>query len=189
MAKMKKILCVVWVLVLVFGLCACAASNPIGVQLGSNTTTTVQPGIDPTVPTTQPVPPSSSTQAEKPEPEVPYFDLSLMTEVRKAEIEAAWKTQFGHLIEWEAYFPTHDRFYGDFGTCVVILSPGVATAQHTIEVAGYAFTYSNSFVLYVYADGAFYKIQEAYDNGIVTQEQIGMVHTYHVNYVDYIDYE
>ena len=164
------------VVILCAAISGCAASNLTDAQLSTV----------PTVATTQRIAPSSSTQVEIPEPEVPYFDLSLMTMARKTEIEAAWKAEFGGSLQWEASFPTHDRFYGDFGTCVVILAPGNLTAVSTIEVAGYAFTYSNSFVLYVYADGALYKIQEAYDNGIITQEQIGMVHTYHVNYVDYV---
>lgn len=171
----RKWICILMAIV-IFVLAGCAASNPTGTQLST----------DPTVATTQPMAPSSSTQAEIPEPEVPYFDLSLMSEDRKTEIEAAWKAKFDVSLQWEAYFPTHDRFYGDFGTCVVILAPGNLTAVSTIEVAGYAFTYTSSFVLYVYADGKFYQIQEAYNNGIVTQEQIGMVHTYHVNYVDYV---
>lgn len=176
MRNMKRILSIVWVLVLVFGLCACAASNPTGTQLGSTT----RPGTAPTVPTTQPIPSTVTASMGKPEEEGVYFDLSLMPEARKEEIARCWDNRNMYSdLDWEAEHNFQTRFCGDFGTCVVIWqSSGLAVEQKTV-VADYVFAFSSTFDLYVYANDTFYDMEEAYRDGLLAQEQIGLVHAYY----------
>lgn len=175
MAKMKKILCVVWVLGLVFGLCACAASNPTGTQRGSTT----RPGTNPTVPTTQPIPSTVTASMGKPEEEGVYFDLSLMPEARKEEILRSWgNCNRACDLDWEAEDHFFTRFCGDFGTYVVIWESTGWEAEQTLEVAGYAFTFSSTFQMWVFYNGELYAIEDSYVNWLIEEKQIGLLHAF-----------
>jgi len=148
--------------------CGCAAAN---MEAGPGTT-----NAQPTTTGTTGIVLEPTTLPPETMPEVPYFDLALMPSSRKAEIEEAYKRQIDPRgsLDWEDGYD--ERFYGDFGHCVVIYSRADIFCMERIEVAGYLFVYGSAANIYVYADGVFCHLKEAYENGMLTQEQISLVH-------------
>lgn len=90
------------------------------------------------------------------------------------------------------YFATYGEdpsvmahYYGTYHDCVVLFSNGQLAAETEIEVAGYVIVNGSSFILTVYKDGHLYDIKEAYDLGLITQEDVGMIARVHEQYKEY----
>jgi hypothetical protein len=68
-----------------------------------------------------------------------------------------------------------------YSTYAVMIDGGFFYAQavRSESVAGYTFTFPNSHKMYIYKDGAFYRLEEAYSLGIVDEEFIGSIIWYH----------
>ncbi|MBQ1196904.1 MAG: hypothetical protein IIX44_11735 [Clostridia bacterium] len=64
-----------------------------------------------------------------------------------------------------------------YSTYAVMVGGPFMYAQmvRTESVAGYTFTFSDCQVMYIYKDGAFYRLEEAYSLGIVDEEFIGSI--------------
>lgn len=111
-----------------------------------------------------------------------------LSEGQKKELGNAWEVKEGWYFELQNYGLTGSRYYGIYDGSIVLFRPGVTAAEQTIEVAGYQFSYSSAFVIYVYANGAFYTLAEAYAGGILTQYDIGKISMCHNFYVPEIEY-
>ncbi len=91
----------------------------------------------------------------------------------RREIEEAFARQ-NHPVTWPSadtnWYGT--RCYGQFGSVTVLFEAGMLTWIETKTIAGVEFTYSSSFGLWGYYNGSLYTLQEAYDNGYITKEQV-----------------
>ena len=71
--------------------------------------------------------------------------------------------------------------YGSFDNahCVMITHSGAFYAEEItyIEVAGFKFVFSSSNIMSVYYEGDFYSLQNAYENGILSEAEIEKLHT------------
>ena len=63
--------------------------------------------------------------------------------------------------------------FGEFDGWIVFFMPTVMEMIETKEIAGYEFSYSNLFNLTCYRDGVLCSLEEAYENGLVSAEDIG----------------
>ena len=68
-------------------------------------------------------------------------------------------------------------YYGVYSGAVPVMmdAPFVAypTIETIVEVAGYRFEYGNTNTMKVWKNGTFYSLKEAYEQGVLTAEQIG----------------
>lgn len=110
----------------------------------------------------------------------PVVDNALETEplseAKKREMKDAWRENKEDNLVWDAYYGTYDG-------CIVVLDPGNLTAIRSIEVAGYNFIFGNSFTIWVYRNGEFYKLEEAYEAGILIETQIAAIFERHADYL------
>ena len=74
------------------------------------------------------------------------------------------------------------RYYGEYSDCVPVMFlepiPGVIM-DIDIEVAGSVFHYTDPIEITVWKDGEFYTLQEAYDQNLLTKEQIATIASIH----------
>ena len=77
------------------------------------------------------------------------------------------------------------RCYGTVNGCTVFLIMRALLAPETKTIAGYEFFYSSCFGLYCYKDGVLCSLQEAYDNGLLTKDDVGVLAERHRNASDY----
>ncbi len=70
------------------------------------------------------------------------------------------------------------RCYGNFKNCVVLFKEHELATQmpEKIMVAGYTFSQSHSFGMFGVCDGIRYKIEEAYELGYLSKEEVGLAH-------------
>lgn len=94
---------------------------------------------------------------------------------KKEEIDKVCQKQFG--------VPNMGQYYGTFNDCIISMAVGeIASVGPTvIEVAGYYFTYgATSFLLIAYKDGTAYLLKDAYEAGLLDEEDIERIHDCHV---------
>ena len=113
--------------------------------------------------------------------EGPYVQL---TDEMQKKISDAWLEKEGVILDWEAEGPEEVRYYGTFGDCVAFFVSGQTTAISSKTVAGYTFQHTSSFQIYVYDNGSFCTLEEAYTENLLTKEQIGLIAEYHVAFYD-----
>lgn len=83
-----------------------------------------------------------------------------------------------HRLSWfdidseYAHTGTGMRCYGVFGDCAVLFEATQLTEITTKIVAGSTFQYSSSFVLYAYHENTLYPLEEAYEIGLISREDI-----------------
>ena len=93
--------------------------------------------------------------------------------VTRREIEDAF-AQKNHSVKW----PSADTnwcgtlCYGQFGSVMVLFEAGMFDWIETKTIAGVEFNYGSSFDLWGYHNGNLYTLQEAYDKGYITKEQV-----------------
>lgn len=63
---------------------------------------------------------------------------------------------------------------------------GKLEVELTKQVADSEFTYSSSFVIWIYHDGEFCTIEEAWEQGLLTKEQVALMAEYHEKATEYI---
>lgn len=109
-----------------------------------------------------------------------------LTEEEKENIRALILKKFDEIVRW-GYV---DPYYGTINNYSVVIvhprktSDGEAWFQ---EIAGYTFEWDSPIGLYVYyhdkySIGVVYTLQEAYEEGWLTESQIGMIHERHEQY-------
>lgn len=78
------------------------------------------------------------------------------------------------------------RYYGTYGDCVAVFQPTMLCWVETKQVADSEFTHSSSFVIWIYHDGEFCTIEEAWEKELLTKEQVALMAEYHEKAVEYI---
>jgi len=100
-----------------------------------------------------------------------------LTEEKKQEINEAWETQNDTQLNWGT--PGGPVYYATYGDCVVFLTKGQFAAVGRLEIAGQKFIYPSAFLLWVYRDGGFMYLEDAYKDGYITKSQIKEMAAYH----------
>ena len=72
------------------------------------------------------------------------------------------------------------------GDCIAVFQPTMLCWVETKHVADYEFIYSSSFVIWIYHKGEFCTIEEAWEQGLLTKEQIALMAEYHKKAAEYI---
>ena len=205
----RKILLFCLALMIAFSLTSCLLATPKSEQ--HTTESKHEPeGSEPNTTesgTTSNVPPAHNTNPEAP------MDLTLSPEVEEAynkavnsiitlsdekfaELNSASIKLYGK--PYNLFSPANNdsekkagnsflgkHCYGDFENCTVIFTPGMQCVLTTKEIAGHTFSYGNSFSLTGYHDGVFYSLEEAYEKGFITAEEIGIAAERHKAVMDY----
>ncbi|MBP3568098.1 MAG: hypothetical protein J6J44_00500 [Lachnospiraceae bacterium] len=78
------------------------------------------------------------------------------------------------------------RYYGIYGDCIAVFESTMLCWVETKQVADSEFTHSSSFVIWIYHDGEFCTIEEAWEQGLLTKEQVALMAEYHEKAVEYI---
>lgn len=77
------------------------------------------------------------------------------------------------------------KYYGTFKGSTVLVLEGNLTVLQEYEIAGYTFSYGNYATMYTYNNGKFYALKEAYDLGLLDDEDIGKVYERYLAYSKY----
>ncbi len=64
------------------------------------------------------------------------------------------------------------RCYGVFENCIVLFMSTVLDVIETKKIAGSEFTHTSSFALYAYHDNCLYSLEEAYDKGLISSDDV-----------------
>ena len=120
----------------------------------------------------------------------PYVPL---TETEMHQISRDWEIFNNTPLAWQYQDLDHYAlFYGRYNGSIVLLISGEHIEIMPIfkhDIAGYTFEYSKPFALYAYCEGVFTPLEEAYDNGVITQTHISQICEYHkTKRFDYGDY-
>lgn len=104
----------------------------------------------------------------------PY--LSPLTQERLDQINAIWSQKNNHTHQWDGV----SGYIGMYDDCVVVFSPGPLATLSGFQVADYIFSYGNIFEIYVFTENDRLDIRQAYEDGLLTYEQIGMIYTCYI---------
>ena len=80
------------------------------------------------------------------------------------------------------------QYYGTFGGYYIILCPwSSATGMpYQVRIGGYDFTYTDGFWLLAYRDGQTVPLSEVYEEGLISEEQLGKIHQCYEIYINEI---
>ena len=95
------------------------------------------------------------------------FFLSQDIDEPEKRILQDWQEQFGFPLHPDAYV-----HYGTFNGAVVLFIEGDAAIVTKMTIAGVTFFYNMDFQIYVWSENVFFTLSDAYQNNIVTQENI-----------------
>lgn len=112
-------------------------------------------------------------------------------ELLKKEIhayEVSTKPEWYSEIWWYEAIPWFEPYYGTINNCTVIRAERRSIAAVWMgwgryEVADRVFYWSDPFRLYVYRDGEVCTLEEAYERGWLTKEQIDKIYEKHQEYI------
>lgn len=112
--------------------------------------------------------------------------LMIVPDEIKTEIETTWQQTHGVVYEWsdgenDGYYTV--RYYGTYQGAVVRMYEGAAQGTTGFNVAGEFFMWFHGFGIHVYKDGEFYSLQEAYENGLLTEKHIKSIAEQHDKYI------
>lgn len=96
-----------------------------------------------------------------------------LTEEKKQEINDAWKVKTGHDMT------TSYLYYGTYGDCVVFFQKGQGQYVKEEVIAGQEFIFDRGFALWVYRNGEFMYLEQAYKDDYITKTQIKDILEYH----------
>ena len=205
----RKILLFCLALMIAFSLTSCLLATPKSEQ--HTTESKHEPeGSEPNTTesgTTSNVPPAHNTNPEapmdltlSPEFEDAYkkaaSSIVVLSDEKLAELNSAYMKQYGHKFTISPPPPDisevkgGDQFhgiycYGNFDGSIVIFSPGMLAVVTSKEIAGHIFSYGSSFSLTCYHDGVFYPLEEAYEKGLISADEIGIAAERHRAVMEY----
>lgn len=112
-------------------------------------------------------------------------------ELLKKEIyayEVSTKPEWSTEVWWPIASPWAEPYYGTINNCTVVRAEmhsvlAVWLGWGRYEVADHIFYWHKPFRLYVYRDGEVCLLDEAYEKGWLTQEQIDKIYEKHQEYV------
>ncbi|MDR3013694.1 MAG: hypothetical protein LBU70_10900 [Chitinispirillales bacterium] len=85
--------------------------------------------------------------------------------VIETQIKQDWLEQFGSSLSTVNYYGTHNGY-------VAFFLPGADAVVVTVEIAGTIFRYGSDGTIYLWRDGSFYDMIDAYEQGLVNSENI-----------------
>lgn len=106
--------------------------------------------------------------------------IAVLNNATTARLEKEYKKQSGYplcLNEGNAELgkPLNGTMcYGVFDKCIVVFYPTMLTVVSSKTIADEVFSYGSSFALYGYHDGVFYSLEEAYEKGFITKEEVAI---------------
>ena len=92
----------------------------------------------------------------------------------KAEIEEAWLFAYKEDINLDYY-----EYYGTYNGAIVFFGAGELAQMWNISVAGVEFEWTSSANIWVYKDGRFYSLEDAYEDGLLTERNIKSISRRH----------
>jgi len=127
----------------------------------------------------------SALTACQPMPDSSYEPLSAE---KIAEIKAAWEispinASKGRPCLWD--LTSQKRYYGTHGDCVAIFSEGLTTAIEILDVAGVKIWNGNRFHIYIYRDGEFAELADAYEKGWIEKKHVESIAEHHKEQLPY----
>lgn len=78
--------------------------------------------------------------------------------------------------------------YGRFNGCLVLFNFGPTGESSELDVAGYNFYFAANHCLWVCKDATYYTLTQAYENGFLTEDQIGAIAAAHRENMDKAEY-
>lgn len=82
--------------------------------------------------------------------------------------------------DWTGKVVGEYQCYGEFDNCIVLFTMGFTAEQKEEIIADYKFSESWGFWLGAYCNGTEYNLQEAYNLGYISKEEVGLVHKRYV---------
>ena len=104
----------------------------------------------------------------------------------KAEVGKAYRAEHKVALTWddESFgWSGHARYYGTYGDAVVYAVSGDTYAITDLEVAGEIFWWPQGFSIWVYHDGEIMRLEEAYEQEILTKRNVKKIARIHARYV------
>ena len=104
--------------------------------------------------------------------------IVMLDERMTEQLKNDYQTQYGYPLSLNVtYAKPGDHLagtfcYGNFADCIVIFTPSMLTVYTTKTIAGETFDYGSSFSILGYHEGVFYPLDEAYENGYITKEEV-----------------
>lgn len=93
----------------------------------------------------------------------------------------------GKHIFFNEWYYADSRYYGKINDCIILVSVGMATVVTDYNIAGHTISFSNSAVIYVVKDDKLLELDEAYDLGYLTDDNIGLISERNDAYNAYLD--
>ena len=87
----------------------------------------------------------------------------------------SWSGLKGNIEAYEVRYK-HFGIYGD-SVAIYFHTAGAYETPVEEEVAGYTFSYPDSRIIKIWNNGKFYKMQEALDNGLISEDDVKKIHT------------
>lgn len=182
MRESRKLVALLMAAILLLSVAGCAAGSngTTGINIGnpgasSATQTTATTPSEP-VPTTQPAP----ARMQIPGPE---WSVPLTVEMQDA-INEARRAKFGGDagLTWDEDSHWCLRYYGTYDGHIVYFVETPLDAMHEIVLGNQTIMHGNVFVIWVYSDGELCELEEAYHNGLLTDDHISLINQYHKEY-------
>ena len=81
-----------------------------------------------------------------------------------------------------------DRYYGTFNDCVVIchIMPRNFGDLGKLEIAGQEMLLGAPFEIWIYSNGEFIEIEDAYESQLITADDIAKITEYHNDFAEYL---
>ncbi len=131
------------------------------------------------------------------DPDEPQDEKYLKAKASIIELDEETKKEIEHIafdIPWLDYELLRDRkvsdfrCYGDFDGCLVIFIGSTGALRKTIVIADYEFSHNYTFEIFGYCNNTLYKLEEAYEKGYISEENIAIAAERHRNVESYRAY-
>ena len=157
-------------------LCACQSPSPDPAD------TTPAPPAETTPTETAPAQTTSNETTTNESP-YPFPEIEPMPDELRQKIEALHATEdvYNKFHGWITPYSSSGsvRYYGTYGDVVVLFTSGNIDVFTRIYIAESVFEHSSGCRLYVYYDGTFIDLSKAYEQGLISAENVAKVAEIH----------
>ncbi|MBQ2241297.1 MAG: hypothetical protein II319_04045 [Clostridia bacterium] len=114
-------------------------------------------------------------------PDIVIIDKLPLNDAELAKINDDWQKKIGNgeiFIESNDEFSSHGTvfYFGNYNSCYILMKKMInERGWDTIDIAGQHILITNEDLLVAYKDGTFYSLQEAYDNNLLTDNDIKLI--------------
>lgn len=116
-----------------------------------------------------------------------YLFSDPMTYGKRQEIKEAWSEyqgkDFTNHIDFNRRYVCGLRYYGTFSDYVILFENTQLTVVSNQEIGDETFACSSSFVIYAYRDGEFRLLEEVFNEGEISPEQLKKIAEIHREYL------